>query len=231
MEDIKDYRERELPLFVIANVLTFLIVHRFIKIDVSDLPGSFEVLSDIFVSAVLAVVAFGFILMVECLFTSHFKERLVYLFGFWGLLSLPGCTIFSVVKKKCTDNRYTYEKFEMKYRSIYEDLPSDPRARKRYENEKWYEIYAKHRNARMILLSQRDSLLCRDVYVSVLVMIAIYIIIVALQVVGFHWKYFLFLTVMSVVSNIGANRNAVRLVYNVIAYDLNAPRGNKEDKE
>ena len=80
MKDVKDYRERELPLFIIANVLIFLIVHLFIKIDINDLPGSVEVLSEVFISAVLSVVAFGFILVVECLFTSGFKEKLIYFF-------------------------------------------------------------------------------------------------------------------------------------------------------
>jgi hypothetical protein len=37
MKDIKDYRERELSLYVVANVLIFLIVHGVIKIDTSDL--------------------------------------------------------------------------------------------------------------------------------------------------------------------------------------------------
>lgn len=220
MKDLKDYRERELPLFVIANVLLFLIAHNFIKIDINDLPGSVEVISQVFISSVLSVIAFGFILMVECLFTSKFKERLVYLFGFFGLLLLPGCTTFSAIKNKDNDNRFSYDKAAERYKDIYEKLPIEPSARQRYENEHWYEIYAKHRDVQIIRSSQRDSLLCRDVYISTLVMIALYIVVVVVQMVDFRSTYLLFLILMAIITNIGANRKAARFAYNVIAYDI-----------
>ena len=50
MKDVKDYRDRELPLFVIANVLVFLIVHNLVSIAADDIPGSTKVLSEVFSS-------------------------------------------------------------------------------------------------------------------------------------------------------------------------------------
>lgn len=224
MKDLKDYRERELSLFVIANVLLFLIAHDFIQIDINDLPGSLEVISQVFISAVLSVIAFGFILIVECLFTSKFKENLVYLFGFFGCLLLPGCTIFSAIKNKDNDNRFSYDKAAERYKDIYKKLPAEPGARQRYENERWYEIYAKHRDVQIIRSSQRDSLLCRDIYISVLVMIGMYIVTCLSKLVSFNFQYCIFLVLMAVITDIGANRKAVRFAYNVIAYDLNDPQ-------
>lgn len=221
MKDIKDYRERELPLFVIANVLVFLIIHNLISIDVNDIPGATKILSEVFSSVVFSAVAYGFILMIECLFTSRLKENLVYLFG---AFSLPGYTIFSDIKKKNRDNRFSYEKLVEKHPAIYEGLPSDEKIRKGYENENWYAIYAKHREAQMIRVSQRDSLLCRDVYISVLAMIGMYIITCLSNLVSFNFSYCLFLVLMAIIANIGANRKAVRFAYNVIAYDLYNPQ-------
>lgn len=226
MKDVKDYRERELPLFIIANVLIFLIVHLFIKIDINDLPGSVEVLSEVFISAVLSVVAFGFILVVECLFTSGFKEKLIY---FFGILHLPGCTIFSDIKRENCDNRFSYEKLAEKYNEVYKNLPTDRTKRLRYENEQWYSIYSRHRDAQVIRTSQRDSLLCRDIYISTLVMIGMYIIVLVSKFVTFNCWYLIFLISMAIITNIGANRKAARFAYNVIAYDLNEPQ-KKESK-
>lgn len=221
MKDIKDYRERELPLFVVANVLVFLIVHNLIRINENDIHGSTKILSEVFSSAIFSAVAYGFILMIECLFTSGLKEKLVYLFG---VLSLPGYTIFSDIKKKNRDNRFSYKKLVEKHPTIYEGLPLDEKIRKSYENEHWYAIYAKHRNVQMICVSQRDSLLCRDVYISVLAMIGMYIVTCLSKLVSFNFQYCIFLVLMAVVTNIGANRKAVRFAYNVIAYDLNDPQ-------
>jgi len=226
MKDVKDYRERELPLFVIANVLIFLIIHRLIKVDPNDILGSTKVLSDVFVSAVFSAIAYGFILVVECLFTSGLKEKLVYLFG---VFSLPGCTIFSRIKEKDRDNRFSYQTLEKRYEKIYKDLPAEEMARLRYENEHWYAIYSKHRDVQMIRISQRDYLLCRDIYISTLVMIGMYVIVLLSKAVDFNYQYLLFLILMAVITNIGANCKAARFAYNVIAYDLNEPQ-RKEDK-
>lgn len=221
MKDIKDYRERELPLFVIANVLVFLIVHDLISININDIPGATKILSELFSSVIFSAVSYGFILTIECLFTSELKEKLVYL---WGVFSLPGYTIFSDIKKKNRDNRFSYKKLAEKHPEIYEGLPSDKKIRKGYENENWYAIYAKHREAQMIRISQRDLLLCRDVYISVLAMIGMYIVTCISQLVSFNFPYVLFLFLMAVITNIGANRKAVRFAYNVIAYDLYEPQ-------
>jgi hypothetical protein len=88
MKDLKDYREKELPLYIIANVLLFLVVHCFITVDANSFPKTTEVLAQVFVSGILSTIAFGFIIVTECLFTSNFKNNLLYLFG---LLNLPGC--------------------------------------------------------------------------------------------------------------------------------------------
>ena len=223
MTNLKDYRDRELPLFIIANVLVFLIVHKFINIDISDVPGTTKVFSEIFSSAVLAVAAFGFILVTECLFTSLFKEKLLYLFGFFGLLNLPGNTIFSQIKEKNPDKRFSFQTIKDKYPKLYENMPENGGTRLRYENERWYSIYSQCRDVSVIHNSQRDWLLCRDIYISALLMIVMYVIISILHFVEFNKMYLVFLVVTLIITNIGANRKAVRFAYNVIAYDLNKP--------
>jgi len=218
MKDLKDYREKELPLYIIANVLLFLVVHSFITVDTNNFPKTTEVLAQVFVSGILSAIAFGFIIVTECLFTSNFKNNLLYLFG---LFNLPGCTIFSKIKDKDSDNRFSYRKVAEKYPTLYENLPTEKKVRLRYENEKWYVIYNQIREVPMIHVSQRDWLLCRDIYISTLVMLGMYIVVTVLGFAEFNCNYLLFLIVMLAITNFGTNRKAARFAYNVIAYDIN----------
>lgn len=228
MNDLKNYREKELSLYIISSVLIFLISHRFINVDANNFADTLSLFSQIFVSAILSVIAFGFIFVVECLFTSRFKERLLYLFGFFGLLNPPGYTIFSKIKENNYDKRFSHNKLMVKYPTLYENMPITKKERQDYENEKWYEIYNQVRDVSMIRSSQREWILCRDIYISTLVMLISYIIIVMLCLVEFNIYYLMFLVVMLLVTNFGANRKANRFAYNVIAYDANNPKERKE---
>lgn len=225
MNDLKNYREKELSLYIVSSVLIFLISHQFINVDASNIANSLSLLSQIFVSAILSVIAFGFIFVIECLFTSRFKEKLLYLFG---LLNPPGYTIFSKIKENNYDKRFSHKKLIAKYPTIYEDMPKTKKERQDYENEKWYEIHNQVRDVSMIRLSQREWLLCRDIYISTLVMLVSYIVIVVLCLVEFNIYYLLFLVAMLIITNFGANRKANRFAYNVIAYDVNSPKERKE---
>lgn len=218
MGDIKDYRERELLIFVAANVLLFLIIHNIIGTSMGDYLEVIKVLSGSFVAITFLVIAYGFVLVIECLFTSETKQKMIYLFG---LFQIPGNTIFSDIKNKNKDIRLNNERLFRKYRNIYEGLPLDKTERKQYENEQWYQIYAKYSEKPMICASHRDALLIRDIYVSVLAMLGLYLMVCIFNFVDINFLYLTFLIVMSVITNFGANRKAKRFAYNVIAYDLN----------
>lgn len=221
LNDIKSYRDKELLVFIVANILLFLVVHSYIRIDINDLSKTTEIFSEAFVTVVLSAISYGFILIVECLFTSTFKDKLVYLFG---LFSLPGSTVFSNIREKNNDHRFSSQTAYEKYSSVYEKLPANKKKKRRFENENWYLIYAKHREAPIVRASQRDSLLCRDVYISVLSLILMYIVVAVLGIVSLSCPYLVFLFAMAIITNIGANRKASRFVYNVIAYDITSSK-------
>jgi len=229
MNDLKNYQKKELPLFIISNILIFLIVHQIIKIDTIDcLHNTAKIISQVFVSTILSAIAFGFILVIECLFTSGFKEKLLYLFGFFGFLNLPGCTIFTEIREKNGDNRFSYQDVVENYPELYQNLPEDGKGRSSYENEKWYTIYSQNRDVPMIQYSQRDWLLCRDIYISTLVMIFSYVVVAIMRFVDFNYQYILFLIFEAGITNFGANRKAVRFAYNVIAYDVTKTQKNEK---
>ncbi|MCL2352482.1 MAG: hypothetical protein FWC55_08130 [Firmicutes bacterium] len=230
MKNLKDYRVAEQTFFILANALIFLFVHGFVKLDPKALPGSVETLGKLFNATVVSVIAFGFVWFVECVFTSGAKEKLLYLFG---RLSPPGCGIFSEIRKKDGDSRFTCRQLAEKYPELYKNLPNElpgltgrekraARAiRRRYENRQWYAIYDTRRDADIVLASEREALMSRDIYISSLVMIALYGAALAAGTVSFRWPYLLFLCAVTISANFGANRKAKRFAYNVVAYDVN----------
>jgi hypothetical protein len=220
MTNLKDYRDKELPLFIVANVLLFLVVHKIISFDMSNIPAATKVFAELFESAVLSAIAFGFILVTECLFTSGLKDKLLFLFG---LFKQPGSTIFTKIMERNPDNRFSFQNVKDKYPKLYDELPKDNKAKLRYENEQWYSIYNQNRDVSMIHHSQRDWLLCRDIYISVLLMIVMYAIAALADFIAFNGCYLGFLIAVLVITNIGANRKAARFSFNVIAYDLTKP--------
>ena len=229
MKNLKDYRNKELTIFIVANILLFHVIHQFIKVDANELFNATEVFSQIFTSVIMSVIAFGFILVTECLLTSGTKEKLLYLFGFFGLLNLPGCMIFTNIKNKNIDSRFSYQNLIIKYPTLYENLPESKEERLRYENEKWYAIYSQNRDVPMIYNSQRDWLLFRDIYITTLVIICLYIVLIKMSFVEFSCPYLLFLITMAIITNFGTNRKAARFAYNVIAYDVHtAPEKEKK---
>jgi hypothetical protein len=162
MQDVKNYREKELSMYIISNVLVFLLIHGFIELN-GEVLSSTKILSETFNTLVISAIVFGFILVVECLFTSGFKERLLYLFGFFHL---PGCTIFSTIRDNNPDNRFSYQKLNKKYSMIYSNLPTENKQRLRYENEQWYSIYETSRCSCDLCLTARMATLPRYLYIN-----------------------------------------------------------------
>jgi len=128
------------------------------------------------------------------------------------------------------DKRFSPDDVLLKYSEVYKLLPSAKKEKYAYENIEWYRLYSKHRDAPMIMMSNRDFLLCRDIYFATVITVPIYMLLtLVLRLVAFDWRYIAYLAVMLILSNLGARNKAMRHAYNVIAYDMNTPNKTKEN--
>jgi hypothetical protein len=157
---------------------------------------------------------FVFTFLADSLFPSGLKEKLVF-------YRMPGETIFSKLKTKNIDKRFTGEQAKEIYKFVYDNLPENKEERYIYENSEWYKIYNKHRDKMMIKISNRDFLLCRDIYFTTIVTIILYLVLVFMfKAIIFDCKYIGYLICMLVISNIGTRNKAKRFAYSVISYDI-----------
>ena len=219
MNNIKDYRSEELKIFVLANVLMILCIEKVITWDrlISGDAVLLKLILVIIDSAVLLAIWYSFVYLADALFPTNIKNKIVY-FG----SPLPGQTVFTRLSTKTVDERFTKEQIVEKYSDIINNFPKSKKEKLYYENCKWYSIYNMHRDKTMVLVSNRDYLLCRDMTVSVVVIFILYFVMVfAFHVFEFKFEAFLYFVFAFLVTNLATRQKGRRYVNNVIACDLN----------
>lgn len=215
MNNIKDYREKEQKMYIVANIFVLILLSSLDDTLNYQMPWS-DILAKLVDTSLLSSTIYIFAFLADALFSSGAKMRLLYLAG-----HLPGETIFSKLKRKNTDLRFSTEHLLEKYKKIYDSMPTDNEKKYRYENDQWYRIYNRYRDVPMIFVSNRDYLLCRDLYISTIIIFACYVISCSfLSVFNWNIEAVLYLIFMILITNISAHFKGKRFVINVLAYDL-----------
>lgn len=227
MQDLKDYRNKELKSYVIANIILLLYLDGYFKLFSCITDTTLELIK-LFVPSFAGLSIFiVYIFVVDSLIPSKLKTKLV----FWNKLQ-PGYKIFSEILEGKLDGRFTLEKVKNRYAYIYENMPKEAYDKEKYENDKWYSIYNNYRDNKMIEVSQRDYLLCRDLTVITLLLIVVYIAIYSILLNNcFNCKFLIFLILEYLVLKWVCYNKAERFVYNVIALDINNTVRKAEPKE
>lgn len=226
MGDIKDYRDKELKLYALVNIFVIIYIEKIITIEglLNQNDKSVALFVTIFNSALFLSILYIFVLLSDSLFSESMKNRIIY---FWG--HLPGETVFSRMKIKVKDIRFTQQKVQERYKSIYDSMPSQRENKYRYENSAWYTIYSRYRDNKMVYVSNRDYLVCRDMTSSTVVILILYSIFsVALQLIPFKIECVVYLVIMFIVTNIATRTKGERMVNNVIICDLQAKNESEE---
>lgn len=169
-------------------------------------------------SAIVSTFLYIFVYMLDTLIPTDWKDTLVYLFT-----GRPGDTIFSRIKEKDVDSRFTKEQAQAKYSDIYTEIDKLTCAEKKqkYENSQWYGLYKKHEAEGAVFVAHRDFLLNRDMSFMTINMAFIYLVIsLVFGAVVFSWKVFVFLIIEFIITNLAARGRACKFTRNVIAADI-----------
>ena len=227
MKNLKNYRNKELRYYLIANIAVLLLLLDFLNIhQLNSCVQATALISTFLYISILSSAIFVLTFTADSIFSSKLKELLIG-------CRLPGETIFTKMKTKNFDKRFSRKDVLSIYSNIYNSFPNKKKDRYTYENNEWYKIYSKYRKVTMIAISNRDYLLCRDIYFSTIVVIIIYLILTLLfKIITFDCRYIGYLVTMLIISNIGTRIRGRRLACNVIAYDItNRYKTNKNEGE
>lgn len=211
--NIKDYKDKEINMYILGIVFLYVYISNSFKID----NDKIMYFNQLIATAVSSGFIYLFTYLSDAIVSSYFKDKIIYLFG---IISKPGGCIFSNIQKNCKDDRISKEKANKIYKDIYANMPKDPKEIKKYENSNWYDIYSKHREEKMIQISNREYLMTRDFVFITISMLSIYEILSIFKLTIWNYKFVILLVMLICINLISANIKARRFVYNVIALDL-----------
>lgn len=226
---MKGYRDKELKNLMSLLSFLFLIFCTPVLDVIQTIDGQskYYALSAILESVVISAALSCATVLCDCLISSALKDKLV------GLFFIPraGETIFSKIKSgQVTDTRFRVSDASYLYADIIQSLPSDEKERRKAENTTWYRIYQKYREKGQVSQSQRDYLMCRDLYTETLAFLAVYIVSFYLfsSIVIFSTKYFVLLLSLASAFNLCTHLKMSRFVTTVIAVDIAKHLNDKE---
>lgn len=216
MNDLKDYREKELKMYIIACIFVLICLTKDFSINKSSMDKMIN-LSELIDSVLASSCLYIFVFIADSLFSSDIKQKIVTLFG---AIKMPGSIIFTEIKDKCKDKRFTKAEALEIYNDIYSNLPKEKKQSYQYQNSKWYKIYSKHRDVSIIFISNRDYLLCRDMVSATIMIFFLYVLSVEMRLFEYNFTYVCFLGAMFIVNINATHLKAKRFAYNVLAYDI-----------
>lgn len=216
---MKSYREKEMKYLLIVYSMLLLIWCTDNIDNIENATEDYRQLFFVFIeSAVISGVISLIVFISDSLYSSKSKDKLVNLF----FLHRSAEVVFTKIKNGTIhDDRFTRATAKDCYKSIIQQFPEDKNNRYFYENSCWYKIYSKYIEKGSIQESQKDYLLCRDLFIETITFIIVYIAsIVIFQDIDFSLKYFCFLVFMAVITNIATHNKMTCFVNNVIAVDI-----------
>lgn len=216
MNDLKDYREKELKNYVIGNVLLMLyFTGKIQEMILWDSSHDFDVWGSIIESVLLSSIIYIYVFIMDSLISGEFKFKICY----FGSDKQPGYTIFSDMQKEVTDDRFSQEEVLEKYKKLYDEMPETDRGK--YQNIQWFNLYNQCKNESKIYTSNRDYLLCRDLNIMTIWLFVIYLIgVFVIKAVDFSGGFLFVLFIEFVLTNIAMRTKGKRLAYNVISVDI-----------
>lgn len=217
--NIKDYREKELKTFVIAHILVILCLTRLISFeDILKENSYIKLITTIINSSLFASIVYTLVSVLDCMVPSSLKRYIV----FWWR-PMPGETIFSNIKNKHKDTRFTSAEAVNAYSNIYSNMPLGKKERCQYENSKWYGLFRQHESETKVLIAHRDYLMCRDMATITVLIIFVYILLSCImKIIVFDETAIMYLVIVYLLCVIAARVKSKRFVKTVIACDLHS---------
>ena len=217
-KDIKDYRNSELKSYVLGNILIILISSGLLEniYTLAKEALSWESILPILSSVVLSSVLYIYVFLADSIVPAEWKNKLI-----WMVKGKPGETIFTSIRKKNRDYRFSSEQADILYKKVYTSISNvDDKKKKEIENIAWYRIYKKHEEHPQVIISHRDFLLCRDMCIMTLLIEIGYVCLQIYLKQPISWKMILILVFEFVSCWIAAYNKSKTFAYNVIALDI-----------
>ncbi len=233
---MKDYRKEELKSYAIGNILFILTLSGvFDSVLSKNIKDLIDVAHLILESTLLSSILYIYIFIIDSMIPSSLKDK-ISCFPF----NKPGMVVFIKIKSNgilYRDDRFTVNDASKKYEEIYRGIDQinqklkvakDNKQKrdlkkelKKYQNNKWFDIYLQHKDDNAVSEIQKDSLLNRDINVITVSILVLYLIICfCSSAIKLNSTIIYLLLAEFVVTSIAAKSRAIRFVLTVISRDI-----------
>lgn len=227
INEFKAYRNKELKYFIISNILILIILNYGMdkilafgsNLNSSTIPIIKLIVETTLTGTILYLLTFVF----DSVIPVNIKNNmLLYLTLKRDIrfTQMPGEYIFSSLKVESKDLRINVEQVQLKYKNIYDKLPTDTIERRRFENNHWYQLYNHYAKNDKISVSLKEYLLCRDMTASFCIFIMLYITLYFLGIVSISFVILAYFILMYSVLLTCSRNKSKRYVLNVMVEDL-----------
>jgi len=218
---MKDHRDKEMKNLMYILFFLFLMWCTPIleHIECTEGQSNYIILVAVLESTVISGILSSATLLCDCLVSNRLKDKLV------GLFFMPraGETVFSRIKThQLKDDRFQISDAIATYTDIIQQIPTDKKKSRNFENKNWYEIYQKHQENGPVSQCQKDYLMCRDLYVEVISFLIMYILSLFIfpSIVVFSRKFVILLILFAAAFNYCTHLKMNRFVNTTIAVDM-----------
>lgn len=219
MINLKEYRNNEMKwLAVLYAGLYLYFCTDFVNIlsnyNNSEISLVSKIFESVFITGIIPIIVYIF----DSFISSNGKN---WLLGSY-IIKPYGYTVFSkIASGKFNDERVSCATAKAKYGKIISNIPHDKKLRFKYENEKWNQLYAEVEANSAVIQTQRDWLVCRDMYVETILFTIFYLVsILIFSSISFSIELLLILITMIIILNICTHNKMKRFVYTVIVKDI-----------
>lgn len=240
-QNIKDYREKELKCYILGNALLLLmtsgvfdVIHKAVSIDLSDQTLAsliLQIVGSSVLTGLIVSIMYTYVFLLDAVIPPNWKDWICGLGN-----KRPAMTIFDDIREDrhfvLTDSRFTRKQVLERYGTIYKELQeiTDTKERYRKENGNWYILYRKHKDEKMISVANRDYLLCRDLCVSNLYIMAGYLLLSGTGFLSLDRSAVFFIIGEYILTSCATRTKSRRFVCNVIAADVNEKQEDEREK-
>lgn len=224
---MKEYRKKELVAYVVGNALLILMITgAFDDFYLADSKGVSIIVRVLLESVLPVTVLYTYVLIADSIVPSKIKDAIVYL-----PCGAPGSRIFSIIRNKKGDKRFSSEEARNQYSDIYkkiDEIGEKTNQSKEIQNTEWYAIYRQHADEGSICTAQQDFLMVRDMSSMTILIILLYLFIsLSTDYLLFSCKMIVTLLSEFLITWIAAKSKAMTFALNVIANDIHHPRKSK----
>lgn len=213
---MKDYRDKELKYYLIGNIIVIMFISLNMNPIVFLKTDYYQLLVTALSSALISAAFYSFLFVFDSVIPADWKPIISTLKA-----HMPGETVWTDIKENTKDKRFSHEDINSKYAMIYKNMPKEKKARFKYENKKWYEIYSKVQKSAKVELAQKDYLLCRDLNCCNVMTLLIYLVFsLLIEIVSFSWRVLVYLLIMYLLLLLATRNKGARFVKTVIAVDI-----------